>query len=377
MKIAMLGHKRIPTRSGGVEVVVEELSTRMVERGHSVTVCNRHTGEEKMKEYKGVKVLEIPTFKRSGLNAMLYSFLATFRCLFGGYDIIHYHAEGQCVAIPLSKIFGKRVVATIHGLDWQRGKWGGFATKYLLFGEKMAAKYADKVIVLSNAMQRYFKDTYNRDTELIPNGVKSVNIEENQIIKEKYGLNKNDYILFLARITTEKGLHYLIEAYKQLNTDKKLVIAGELNPETEYIAEVKELAKDNENIMFVGFKSGKEYAELFSNCYLYVLPSDIEGMPMSLLEAVEYNARVLTSDIPENTEFLYGYGTAFKCGDVEDLKDKLSFILANPDLREKDFKADKTAEDIQKKRDELMRMYNWDTVIDKTLALYEETIKRK
>ena len=145
----------------------------------------------------------------------------------------------------------------------------------------MAAKYADKVIVLSENVKKYFKDKYNCDAVLIPNGIDRVNPLKPNIIKSEYNLNGGDYILFLARITPEKGLDYLIDAYKMLNTDKKLVIAGALEPETEYIASVKEKAKDCQNIIFTGFVSGEKLAELFSNCYLYVLPSDIEGMPMS------------------------------------------------------------------------------------------------
>lgn len=375
MKIAMIGHKRIPTRSGGVEVVVEELSTRMHNKGHSVDAYNRNCGEEKLKEYEGVRIIEIPTAKRSGLNAMIYSFLATFRCLFGKYDIIHYHAEGQCAALPIAKLFGKKVVATIHGLDWQRDKWGGFAMKYLLFGEKMAAKYADRVIVLSSAMQKYFKDTYNRDTDFIPNGTDPMKIEKPEIIKEKYGLNGEDYILFLARLTVEKGLDYLIDAYKQIDTDKKLIIAGGLEPEIEYISHMKEKVNGNENIKMIGYVSGKELAELFSNCYLYVLPSDIEGMPMSLLEAVGYNAKVLVSDIPENVDFLHGYGNSFKKSDIEDLKEKLQFCIDNPNLSDRDFKENESAESVQKKRGELLEMYSWENIINQTLSLYEEVKK--
>ena len=148
MKIAMIGHKRIPTRSGGVEVVVEELSVRMAAKGHDVVAYNRHCDEEKLKEYRKVKVIEVKTFKSSSLNAMVYSFFATLRCIFRKYDVVHYHAEGPCAMIPLAKLFGKKVVATIHGLDWQRNKWGGFASKYIMFGERNAAKHADKVIVL-------------------------------------------------------------------------------------------------------------------------------------------------------------------------------------------------------------------------------------
>lgn len=370
MKIAMIGHKRIPSRSGGIEVVVEELSKRMAHLGHSVDIYNRYSGEEKLSEYKGTKIIEIPTFNVPALHAMLYSLLATLRCVFTKYDVVHYHAEGPCAMIPLAKLFGKKTVATIHGLDWQRSKWGGFATRYLLFGEKMAAKYADKVIVLSENVKKYFKDKYDCDAVLIPNGIDRVNPLKPDIIKSEYSLNGGDYILFLARITPEKGLDYLIDAYKKLDTDKKLVIAGATEPKTEYIESVIEKAKDCPNIIFTGFVSGKKLAELFSNCYIYVLPSDIEGMPMSLLEAVGYDAKVVVSDIPENVDCLCGYGNSFEHGSSESLFHTLSFCIDNETLRECDFKKNKTPELVVKEREELIKKYDWDNITSQTLEIY-------
>lgn len=372
MKIAMIGHKRIPGRSGGVEVVVEELSTRMAKKGHDVYVYNRNSGEEKISEYRGVHIKEVRTFRNSSLNAMVYSLFATLRSVFKRYDVIHFHAEGPCAMIPLAKLFGKKAVATIHGLDWQRNKWGGFASKYILFGEKMAAKYADAVIVLSESVKEYFKEKYNRETLLVPNGINPVTPESIDVINEKYGLEKDGYILFLARITPEKGLDYLIDAYRTLNTDKKLVIAGSIEPETEYIRSVIDRAKGCDNIVFTGFVSGKTLAALFTNCYVYVLPSDIEGMPMSLLEAVGYGARVIVSDIPENTVCLDGYGNSFKKSDTQSLKGILSYCLEHPEYKPSDFKEENTAEQTENKRKELMQKYDWDAITDRTIEIYQK-----
>ena len=376
MKIAMIGHKRIPTRSGGVEVVVEELSTRMAAKGNDVEVYNRRCKEEKIDNYRGVKVVEVKTFERSSLNALVYSFFATLKCIFKKYDVVHFHAEGPCAMIPIAKLFGKRVVATIHGLDWQRSKWGGFASKYIMFGEKMAAKHADKVIVLSENVKTYFKQTYGCEAVIVPNGINPVTPEKADIITREFGLQKDGYILFLARITPEKGLDYLIDAYKSIKTDKKLVIAGSIDPETEYIASVRQKAKDCENIIFTGFVSGKTLAELFSNCYVYVLPSDIEGMPMSLLEAVGYDARVIVSDIAENTDCLDGYGNSFTKGDTKSLKNILSFCLEHSEFKESDFKTGVLPANVQQKRAELSSKYDWDNITDMTLDIYKSVQKK-
>lgn len=376
MKIAMIGHKRIPGRSGGVETVVEELSTRMAEKGHNVTVYNRNSGEEKLKEYKGVKIAEVRTFRNSSLNAMVYSLFATLRCIFKRYDVVHFHAEGSCAMLPLAKLFRKKTVATIHGLDWQRNKWGGFASKYILFGEKMATKYADEIIVLSENVKNYFKEKYNRETLFVPNGINPVTPEGIDEINQKFGLEKDGYILFLARITPEKGLDYLIDAYKKLNTDKKLVVAGAIEPETDYINSVLQKAKGFDNIIFTGFVSGKTLSALFTNCYVYVLPSDIEGMPMSLLEAVGYDARVIVSDIPENTACLDGYGNSFEKGNVDSLKEILDFCLKNPKLKSSDFKKESNEEQTKAKREELMLKYDWNAITDRTIEIYQSLSKK-
>ena len=179
-------------------------------KGNNVQDKKADKEKKKIKEYKGVNIITIPTINKKGVDALIYSILATIRALFGHYDVIHYHAEGSCAMMWLPHMFGIKTVATIHGLDWQRSKWGGFATKYIKFGEKIAAKYADEIIVLSKDVEKYFKETYNRDTNFIPNGVNKPIIRDPNIIKEKYGLSQNSYILFLARIVPEKGLHYLM-----------------------------------------------------------------------------------------------------------------------------------------------------------------------
>ena len=372
MKIAMIGHKRIPSREGGIEIVVGELSKRMAALGHDVTAYNRKSkhiaGNEfdtakGLKEYENVHLKWVRTPDSSKLNAIVYSFFATLNAVFKGYDVIHFHAEGPSAMVPLAKLFKKKCVVTIHGLDWQRSKWGGFATKFLKYGEKCAAKYADEIIVLSKNVQDYFKDTYNRDTVFIPNGINQPDIEEADIIKEKYKLKKDGYILYLGRLVPEKGAHYLINAYKKSNISIPLVIAGGASHTSDYEEELHRLAEGNKNIIFTGFVQGKELDELYSNALVYVLPSDLEGMPISLLEAMSYGNACLTSDIPECTEVCEDRAVYFKAGDENDLKDKLEALVNSPDK-------------IKKLKDEakdfILNKYNWDEVCEKTLFLYDK-----
>ncbi|TPF78516.1 MULTISPECIES: glycosyltransferase family 4 protein [unclassified Bifidobacterium] len=375
MRIAFIGHKRIPSREGGVEVVVEELAVRMAALGHEVVVYNRrghnvagaqfdsssnHSGEPY--EYKGVHVVPVTTIDAKGLAALTSSFFATLKAIKARPDVIHYHAEGPCVPLRLAHWAGIRTVATIHGLDWQRAKWGRFASWYLKFGERTAAKCADEVIVLSRNVQQYFKDTYGRDVHFIPNGVERSTPMPADVITHKYGLNKDGYILFLGRIVPEKGVHYLIEAFKKLDTDKKLVIAGGSSDSAEYYESIKSAATSDSRIVLTGFIQGAELVELYSNAYIYVLPSDLEGMPMSLLEAMSYGNCCLTSDIPECTEVVRGHAVTFhKGGDADDLRATLAALINDP-ARVAALKAGAA--------DYVTAKYSWDKVVDATLTLY-------
>ncbi|MCD7839390.1 MAG: glycosyltransferase family 4 protein [Erysipelotrichaceae bacterium] len=371
LKIAMIGQKRIPSREGGVEIVVEELSTRMVKLGHQVTCYNRKghhvSGVEfdskELNEYKGVAIKPVFTINKKGIAAMTSSVFAAIHAALGNYDIVHFHAEGPCAMLWLPKLFGKKCIATIHGIDWQREKWkNGFGSKYIKFGEKIAVKYADEIIVLSENVQKYFLDTYNRTTYYIPNGVSKPQIRDANLINKQFGLKKDDYILFLGRIVPEKGVQYLIEAYNQLNTDKKLVIAGGSSDTNDFMDTLKLKAKDNKNIIFTGFVQGELLDELYSNAYIYVLPSDLEGMPLSLLEAMSYGNCCLTSDIDECAEVVEDKSVVFKKSNVDDLKNKLQ-ILCEDNRIVNTYK--------EKASDFICNKYIWDEVVKKTLNLYQ------
>lgn len=366
LSLIFIGQKSIPSRKGGIEIVVEELATRMVSLGHQVTCYNRrghHASDQKSDTtYKGIILKTVFTIDKKGVAAMSSSFFASVRAAFGKYDIVHFHAEGPCAMMWIPKLFGKRCIATIHGLDWDREKWGhGFASKYIKFGEKVAVKFADEIIVLSHGIQNYFWDTYQRKTVHIPNGVNRPQTLETNIIKSEYGLQGSDYFLFLARLVPEKGVRYLIEAFKQVKTEKKLVIAGAASDSAEFVRTLKELAKDDERILFTGFVQGETLHELFSNAYVFVLPSDLEGMPLSLLEAMSYGNCCLVSDIPECTEVVEDKALIFKKKNISDLREKLQYLCEHEDV---------VAQYKKESADFICGKYNWDDVVRQTLELY-------
>ena len=369
MKIAMIGHKRVPSREGGIEIAVEELSERLVAMGHQVDCYNRwedfgKNGIGLPREYRGIRLLRIPTFKHSALNAFVYSVLAVMRAAWGRYDVIHFHAEGPCAMAFIPRMLGIPVVSTIHGLDWKRAKWGRFAIRYLQWGEKNAAHYSDALLVLSPGNQRYFKDTYGKEAIYIPNGVNIRPYREPEEIGNRWGLERYGYILFLARLVPEKGLHYLIEAYKKTDTEKRLVIAGGITENNDYVRQVLQMAEDDGRILMTGFVQGRVLEELLSNCSVYVLPSDVEGMSLSLLEALSYGARCIVSDIEENMNVAYGYVTCFPRGNVDMLRMCLKSILFE---NEADHDSEGQIAFIRKH-------YSWDTAVQELVNIYETVI---
>ena len=368
MNIAIIGHKRIPSNEGGIEKGVEQHAVRMVQRGHDVTVYNRggHNvfGKEfdgkKLKKYKGINIVTVPTVKGAAC-VPIYSFLATIHAAFSRYDCVSFRASGSCAMIPLAKLFGLRVVASLHGIDSQRDKWGGFASKYLEFGERMAATKADVCLVLSKNMKEYIDTKYGVNSILFANGIDKPKSHAPEIIKEKYGLEKNEYILSLGRIVPEKGLQYLIKAFRECSSDRKLVIAGGSESNKDYYNQLLALAEGDERIIFTGYVYGQEVQELYSNAYIFALPSNLEGMANALLEAMSYGNCCLISDIPENTEVVHDKALSFEKGNETDLQKKLQMLLDDENLVRK-YKKEAAPY--------ILDRYNWDIVVDQMLRVY-------
>ena len=371
LNIAMFGQKRVPSREGGVEIVVEELGSRMADLGHSVTCYNRRGHHvsgaqfdtEERKNYRGMRMKSVPTLEKKGLAAVSASFFAALCCCFQSYDVVHIHAEGPAFFSFLPKWLGKKVVVTVHGLDWSREKWKhGFASKFIRQGERNAVRWADEIIVLSKAVQDYFLETYGRQTRLIPNGVSRPEKKSPEQIREAFCLEGEDYILFLGRLVPEKGLRYLIQAFRKVDTDKKLVIAGGSSDTDDFFREIREMAEGDDRILFAGFVQGRTLEELYSNAYIYTLPSDLEGMPLSLLEAMSYGNCCLVSDIPECADVVEDKAFVFRRSDTENLREKLQYLCRN---------ADAVHSCKAQAADYICEKYSWEDVVKQTLVLYQ------
>jgi len=382
MRVAMLGHRRVPSREGGVEVVVTELATRMAELGHEVTAYGRRgrsiTGAEHsdaetqgFSEYRGVRIRTVPTLDAPGLAAATSSVAAMRAALADRPDVVHVHAEGPAAVCGMAARAGVPCVVTVHGLDWRRAKWGRVASRYILHGERQAVRHADRIIVLSRSAQDYFRERYGRSTVLVPNGIEPKERVEAGLIADKYGLAEGSYVLYLGRMVPEKGVHYLIDAWRMLGAcgataGKRLVIAGGSGDADAYYQSLRESAADLPDVLFTGFVEGRELAEFMSNAYLYVLPSDLEGMPMSLLEAMAYGRCCLTSDIPECADVLDGCGLTFARGDAADLAASLEAVLEDPAwVRQMGAAAERRA----------LEAFSWDATVAQTLDVYRAGVR--
>ncbi len=370
MKIAFIGQKGLPAVSGGVERHVEDLAVRLVARGHKVIAYTRpHYTNPTLDSYKGIELISLPSVRSKSLDAITHTFLACFAVMRQRVDIIHFHSIGPSSLIGLAKLLnpGVKIVATVHSPDYYRDKWGFFARTYLKFGERTACRSAHATIAISKSLTENAEQNYGRPVSYIPNGVAVAVNREAQEIK-KWGLEKDNYILSVARLVPEKGTHDLIEAYKNLVTDKKLVIVGSGAFNEKYEDYLKKLAGTNPNIIFTGNQSGDILSELFSNAYLFAQTSELEGLSIALLEAMSYGKRILISDIPENIEVIGQTGKTFKVKDIKDLTLQLNNCL---------HEGEALSELGQAAKERVTFYYHWDKITQSIENIYGELLTER
>ncbi len=300
MKIAMVGLRGLADGLGGVEKVVRELSTRLVEQGADVTCyCKARYSSEV--EHKGVKLINLPTIYSKHLETAIYAFLATFRAARSDCDIVHIHALASAIFAWIPRLYGKRVVISVHGLDWQRAKWGRLARMLLRFGEWCTVRQAHLITCVSLSLQIYFRMRYPKcAAAYIPNGCDRVS--KTPPPHKDYA--PKSYFLYMGRLVPEKGIHRLIDAYSQLDTDKQLLIAGPQSHAVSYVERLKKEASNNSQIHFIGAITGETKEQILSHAYAFVLPSDIEGLPIAVLEASSRKVCPIVSSIPTSLELL-------------------------------------------------------------------------
>ena len=371
MKIAFIGQKGIPAKFGGVEKHVEELAAQMAKQGHQVFayVRNNYT-DKKLKEYRGVKLVHLSGISTKHLDAISHTFLATLHSLFQNYNIIHYQAIGPSSLSWIIKLLKRKtvLVSTFHCQDYYHQKWGWLARKYLHFSEYISCKIPDGVIAVSKTLHEHALKKYGVSAALIPNGSKA-NINLGSEALAKWNLKEKKYILFVGRLIKHKGVHYLIEAFKQMeDTSKvannfKLVIVGDGFHTDDYVKYLKTISEKRNNIIFTGNQTGKILDQLFSHAYLFVQPSESEGLSIALLEAMGYGIAPLVSDIEENLEATGKARFSFETKNIQDLKSRLAYLLNREnEVEMMGGKAKKRAEE----------KFSWESIARKTAQVYRE-----
>lgn len=364
MNIVVIGTRGIPNILGGVETHCEELYPRIVALGHNVTIIRRScyiSDNNKISQYKGINLIDVYAPRKKSFEAIIHTFVATIKARSLNPDIVHIHAIGPSIMTPLAHFLGLKVVTTNHGPDYDRDKWGFLAKSVLKIGEKMGAKFSNRVIVISNVIKDILKYKYNRtDSDLIYNGVVKPQKSQSLDYIRALNLEPKKYVIGLGRFVKEKNFHHLIEAFIQCQVDGyKLVIAGDADHEDDYSLYLKNLARNN-GVILTGFIKGEKLNQLMTNAALFVLPSSHEGLPISLLEAMSYNINVLVSDIPANRLQVLSSSDFFKVGDINDLKGKLNLKLnQHKYLNHREYD---------------LAEYDWDNIAKQTVEVYQKVL---
>jgi glycosyltransferase involved in cell wall biosynthesis len=374
MKIAVIGAKGLPAKQGGIEHHCEELYSRIVQHGHSVDLFARssYTGSIAIDKYsiQGVRVISLPCLQVKGMDALLSSALGAIASSGANYDIIHFHALGPALFTWLPKVAtNSKIVVTCHGLDWRRAKWSKASSELIHLGERAAVRFADEIIVVSKALNFYFKQTYSINTQYIPNAPSDLRESDPDFqYGSSLGLSSGKYMVFMGRLVPEKLPDVLIKAFQTLKPDGlKLVLVGGTSDTGEYTSKVIELAADSPDVVFTGELNGPRLAEILRHGKLFVLPSELEGLPLALLEAMQEGIPVLASNIPVHQQLIGTQrGMIFPVGDVDACAQSLDWALAHPQ---------ELAVMAKEAQEYVKTHHNWDDIASKTLKVYNQLLQ--
>ena len=362
--VAFIGGRGVVSKYSGIEAYYEEVGKRLVEMGYDVTVYCRSYFTPARKVYNGMRLVRLPTIRSKHLETVVHTLLSSIHAAFSGCDVVHYHAQGPALFALLPQLFGKKTAVTVQGLDWRRKKWGRFASRVLRLGELASARVPGATMVVSRALQEYYRLNYGIEAACVPNGA-TLRDRGGLTYLKQWGLEPDNYILFAGRLSPEKNCHLLIEAYEKLETSAKLVFAGGSSHSDAYVENLRRRASDR--IIFTDWVAGDALSELLTNAALFVLPSDLEGLSLALLDAMGAGTCVLTSDIPENREVVDGVGFTFRAGDVDDLTRMLDLLLSNERMR---------ASAARLARERVRDHYQWERIAKEIAAVYETLADR-
>ncbi|QWL67850.1 glycosyltransferase family 4 protein [Aeromonas jandaei] len=364
ISVTVLGTRGIPHVLGGVETHCQSLYPELHRQFDvAATVLARAPYVNyRSGEFEGVALKALPAPKKKSLEAILHSLLAAFYCRRHACDLVHVHAIGPGLVVPLLRLLGKRVVFTHHGPDYDRQKWGALAKWVLRLGERWAVRYASEVIVISEVINEAIRRQYDRqDAHLIYNGVKRVELpaaDKRELTLARFGLTAGSYLVAVGRFVEEKGLHDLIAAYRQLDTELPLVLVGDTDHPTPYSERLQRIADETPGVIRTGFLNGEALISVFSQAALFAMPSYHEGLPIALLEALSFSLPVVVSDIPANLAVALQQECYFPVGDVSALAERLYAQLTRGKVDYSDY----------------LQRYDWQRIAGQTMAVYRKVL---
>ncbi len=363
LRVAFIGGRGVVSQYSGIETYYEEVGSRLAQMGHDVTIYCRNYFTPDQTHYRNMRLVRLPTLRTKHLDTLVHTLLSTFHACRQKYDIVHFHALGPALFSWIPRLFGARTIVTVQGLDWQRKKWGRVASAVLRLGERASATMPDSTIVVSRTLQDYFHRVHGIKTSFIANGTRLLPRVHGPHLAS-WGLEADGYVLFMGRFSPEKNCDLLIRAFESLPPDAKLVLAGGSSHTDSYVAKLRQIAGNR--VQFIDWVSGDALQELLTNAALFVLPSDLEGLSLALLDAMAAGVCVLASDIPENRELVGGVGFTFQRGNIGDLARMLQLLWSDSTMRRQAGEA---------ARLRIQELYLWPKIADAVERCYIEALK--
>jgi len=366
VNIAIMGIRGIPASYGGFETMAEELSLRLVQRGHEVTVYGRANVIDYPDEYyNGVRIIILPTISHKYLDTVCHTFLSALHAIPCQYDVILICNAANSIFSLLPRVLGKKVAVNVDGIERLRRKWNLLGKLWYLFGEFFAVILPNEIISDAKVIRDYYRERYNKDSVFIPYGARTEKVESKDVL-DRFGLVPNEYILYVSRLEPENNAHIVIKAFEKIETEKKLVIVGDAPYSKKYIENLKRTT--DPRIIFTGYVFGQGYHELQSHAYCYIHATEVGGTHPALIEAMGFGNCVIANGTPENLEVLQQAGLIYKKNNTDELRRKIQFTLDNPQS---------IADFGTQARQVVKSEFNWDAVTDKYETLFKEMIRNK
>jgi glycosyltransferase involved in cell wall biosynthesis len=372
LHIAMVGQKGLPATYGGIEHHVENIGARLVERGHEVTVyCRATYSEVQADEYRGMRLVAAPTIGTKHLDAIVHSATSTGKALAAGADVVHYHGIGPGLVAPVPRFLSSAsVVMTVHGLDHQRTKWGAAAQAVLGAAHWMSGRVPDELVVVSHDLVEHYRGRSGREATYVPNGVVQHPAAPAHLLDD-FGLRPGRYAVSVGRLVPEKRADLLIRAFRRVEGDYRLAIVGDSSFSDDFSRHLRTLADGDPRIVFTGYAYGSTLAALYQHAGVFVQPSALEGLPLTLLEAVSHDCPVLVSDIPPHHEVIGNGSSRHRSVPVNSLDD---LTLALRDMLGTDLPPDPQAQQL---RSAVVSHYSWDTAARELERIYLRSLARR